>query len=195
MPGRRTKVTQSCTRAGQNRFGTIIFTQANTKVLKFDWTDACRRLKPLCACCDFTFCVRDGVGMPGVLVAVWAPALGHQLHGVGERTVADLVGRRDFHQVDVPGLQLLQQSHGVCPCGHIQTTRHGIRYRKYKEKNVLLCWRATHPPSEWSASVRLATPSGRRTGWCSASRPRWAPWAPATTPERCRPRSESLSLP
>lgn len=147
----------------------------------------------VCLLC-FTYGVRVGVRMSGILVAVWAATLGQQLHSVGERTVADLVGRRDFHKVDVPRLQLLQQSHGVCPwCDHSYISQNKLSMT-YKKGSIIARWCATHPPAERSASVLLATPSGRRIGWCSASQLRWALWAPATTPERCRPRSESLSL-
>lgn len=54
--------------------------------------------------------------MPGVLAAVVVSPLQRQLHDVGERPLPDLVGGRYFHQVNVPGLQLLQQGHRVGPC-------------------------------------------------------------------------------
>lgn len=80
----------------------------------------------VCLLC-FTCGVRAGVGMSRVLVAVRAPTMRQQLHSVGERTIADLVGSGDLHQVDVPGLQLLQQSHGVCSwCDHSHVTRNEL---------------------------------------------------------------------
>lgn len=72
-----------------------------------------------------TCCIQELVRVPGVLAAVGVPTLRQQLHGVRERPVTDLVGGRDFHQVDVPRLQLLQQGHCMGPCKwkQKQTTR------------------------------------------------------------------------
>lgn len=65
--------------------------------------------------------IQDFVRVPGVLAAVGVPPLRHQLHGAGERSVTNLVGSRDFHQVDIPRLQLLQQGHCVGSCKQTET--------------------------------------------------------------------------
>lgn len=85
-------------------------------------------MPPSCTCC-----IRDPVRMPGVLAAVvGASTLRRQLHGVGERSVADLVGGRDFHQVDAPGLQLLQQGHRMGPWK--EERKHTTRIRTAKSQ-------------------------------------------------------------
>lgn len=60
-----------------------------------------------------TCCLRTGVS--GVLAAVAVSPLGCQFHDGRERTVTDPVSSRDFHQVDAPRLQLLQESHRMGP--------------------------------------------------------------------------------
>lgn len=57
--------------------------------------------------CPVWVAVRVTVG------AVVVSSLQRQLHDVGERTITNLVGGRNLHQVDVPWLQLLQQGHSV----------------------------------------------------------------------------------
>lgn len=76
----------------------------------------------------FTCCIWEAVGVPGVLAAVVVSTPQCQLHNVRERPVTHLVGGRDFHQVDIPRLQLLQQGHCVASCKqkekHIARIRH-----------------------------------------------------------------------
>lgn len=60
-----------------------------------------------------TCCIRTGVS--GVLATVGVSPLGCQFHDLREGAVTHLVSSRDFHQVDAPGLQLLQESHRMGP--------------------------------------------------------------------------------
>lgn len=85
-----------------------------------------------------TCCIRDPVRVPGVLAAVSDSTLRCQLHGVRERSVTDLVGGRDFHQVDIPRLQLLQQGHRMGSCKQKQKhTRIRNTENRYRGPNFL----------------------------------------------------------
>lgn len=86
-----------------------------------------------------TCCVWDSVRVPGVLAAVSDSTFRCQLHSVGERPVTDLVGGRDFHQVDIPRLQLLQQGHRMGSCKQKQKhTRITNTENRHKGPNFLL---------------------------------------------------------
>lgn len=74
-----------------------------------------------------TCCMWEAVRVPGVLAAVGVSTLQCQLHNVRERPITELVGGRDFHQVDIPRLQLLQQGHCVASCK--QKQKHTARIR------------------------------------------------------------------
>lgn len=80
----------------------------------------------------FTCCIGIGEAfrVPGVLAAVGVSMLQWQLHSVRERPVTDQVGGRDFHQVDVPCLQLLQQGHRVASCKQKQKHTAMIRNKE-----------------------------------------------------------------
>lgn len=60
--------------------------------------------------------MRGAVGASGALARGGAFGLDSQLYSAGERPVTHLIGGRHFHQVDVPWLQVLQQSHSDAPC-------------------------------------------------------------------------------
>lgn len=64
--------------------------------------------------------------MPGVLAAVGVSTLQYQLHNVRERPVTDMVGGRDFEQVDITRLQFLQQGHCMTSCKQKQKNTAGL---------------------------------------------------------------------
>lgn len=88
----------------------------------------------------FTCRIREAVRVPGVLAA-GVSSLQWQLHNVRERPVTDLVGGGDFHQVDIPRLQLLQQGHCMASCK--QKQKHPTRIRNTENGNRCITYMYT----------------------------------------------------